>query len=161
MIRIVLYSLIALLFIEPFTGSSVNAASTTLTVSATVLSKNRCRFRSANTTLSFGTLDPLNPVDVNTSATIDFRCQGADPIATYLITNNDGLYASGPGIPRMQNTLDAAQYIEYNLVLNPTTGTAPKGIDQTLIITGDILGSGYQFASIGNYTDTIVLSIMP
>lgn len=40
-----------------------NAADTSIvTVNATVVSKNNCKFNSASSALNFGTLDPANPV---------------------------------------------------------------------------------------------------
>jgi len=136
------------------------AAPATLTLGATVLSKNQCRFLSNNITLDFGTLSAPFP-NVTASTTVNFRCQGADPIAFYEITPDDGLNFTGPGARRMQSTTDASQFLPYGLSFSPLNGSTPKNATQTLTISGTVLGTNYQTVFPGVYEDTVVISILP
>jgi hypothetical protein len=132
-----------------------------LTVTATVLSKNVCKFNSATATLNFGTLDPGNPVDVTQSTIVTLRCNGSAPIAAFNITNDDGLYETGPSANRMRHATVLTEYLPYTLSLNPVSGTVPKNTNRNLTITGTVTGVNYQSAQAGNYADTVILSLNP
>jgi len=137
------------------------ASSSSVTVSATVLSKSICKFSSASAALAFGTLDPVTPVDVTVSTTIGFRCMGSAPMATFLITDDDGLNELVPDGNRMQHVSIPASFLPYSMTLSPTTATVPKNAPQILTITGTVLGIEYQDAAAGNYSDAVVISIDP
>lgn len=130
-----------------------------LTVTATVLSKSRCRFNSVTSSLNLGTLDPANPIDVTVSTTISFVCRGSANPATFSISDDGGMNNSG--VPRMRHTTAPSEFLPYNLTLSPTSGTVPKNVNQTLTITGKVLASDYQNSYMGNYNDTVVISIVP
>jgi len=132
-----------------------------LSVTATVLSKSNCKFNSNTATLNFGNLDPASPVDRTVSTSITFMCHGSANPATFSITDDDGMYETGPNGNRMRHTTLTTEYLSYSLTLNPTAGTVPKNTDQTLTITGAVKGSEYQDAYVGNYSDTVVISIEP
>lgn len=132
-----------------------------VTVTATVLSKSQCKFRSNTSALNFGNLDPTSPIDKTTSVSVTFRCVGSTLNATFSITDDDGLYESGPDANRMRHTITTTEYIPYLLTLSPTSGTIPKNTDQTLTITGAVKGVDYQDALIGSYSDMVVISIEP
>lgn len=133
-----------------------------VSVTATVLSRGNCIFRSKTAALNFGTLDPANPIDKIVSTTIYYRCQaqGNAPI-TFAITDNDGLYEIGPNAPRMRHTTQPTEYLSYSLTINPTSGTVPKTQDFPLTITGTVKGTDYENAAIGSYSDTVIISINP
>lgn len=133
----------------------------TLTVTATVVSKSQCKFRSNNSTLNFGNLDLANPTDHAVTTSITFRCVGSAHEATFFITDDDGLYETGPDANRMRHTMIGTEYLSYRLTLNPTSGTIPKNTDQTLTLTGTVKGVDYQDILVGNYSDTVVISIAP
>ena len=137
------------------------AGANVVTVSATVLSKSQCKFNSNTASLSFGNLDPANPVDKTVSTSITFRCGGSAPNATFSITDDDGLNETGPDANRMRHTPITTEYLSYSLTLNPISGPVPKNTDQTLTLTGTVKGVDYQDALAGNYSDTMVISIAP
>ena len=137
------------------------AGSTTVSVSATVLSKSICKFMAASAALNFGSLDPANSSDAIINSTITFRCVGSVPNATFSISQDDGLHETGPGANRMQNTTVTTEYLPYTITLNPLSSTVPKNVVQTLTISGSIQASDYQNAYIGSYSDTVVISIAP
>lgn len=142
----------------------VESATGTLTVTATVLSRNNCRFTGINaaaSTLNFGNLDPSNPVDITATTTIRFRCRGSSRIATFFISDNDGLYETGPGANRMRHTVVLTEYLPYSLNLNPITASVPRNTNQTLTITGTVRGVDYQNAYVGSYSDTVIITIVP
>jgi spore coat protein U-like protein len=138
-----------------------SAGTGTLTVGATVISKNNCRFRSGPAVLNFGALDPGNTTDITQTASMRFRCQGSAPMATFAFSTDDGRYETGPGANRMRNTTTITEYLPYSLSLSPASGTVPKGVDQILTITGIVTSLNYRSAYAGNYRDTVVVSIAP
>ena len=142
------------------TGGVLQAANTNLPVTATVITKNVCKFRSSSF-IDFGNLDPSNPVNVTKSTTITFRCQGSTPLAAYVMSDDDGLHESGPNANRMQHTTVPTEYLPYSLSLSPNSGLAPKLVDQTLTVTGTVLGLDYQNAYLGSYSDTVVITLTP
>lgn len=145
-------------------GICHSAATSTVLVSATILSKSVCKFNPGNVAaLNFGILDSGTPVDKTVTASITFACRGSAPLATFFITDDDGMYETGANANRMLNTsvTTGNYYLPYSLTYNPQTGTVPKNVDQTLTITGTVLGTSYQNAYVGNYSDTVVLTISP
>lgn len=151
-----------LVFLTVMVTSVAHASGTnTLTVTAAVLSKNKCKFNTANATLNFGALDPGNSTDVSKSTSVQFVCNGSAPIAAFAFTTNNGLYSTGPGAYRMRHATVTTAYLPYTLSLTPTTGTAPKGVNQTLTIDGTVSALNYQPALAGNYADTVVITLNP
>jgi spore coat protein U-like protein len=155
--------LLNLLFLSlfPVAFGGPEAEAQTLTVAATVLSKNVCKFNSKTSTLAFGSLDPANPVDVTVSTSIIFSCKGASAVASFFIDDDDGLYETGVNANRMRHATLPTEFLPYSLTLSPASGTAPKNVDQTLTITGLAKGVDYQNAAAGSYADTVVISIVP
>lgn len=127
-----------------------------LSVSATVLSKSNCRFTTTTGNLVFGTIDSGGTADVSATASLEFRCNGSAPIATYLITDNDGLNTN-----RMAHTTSAGNFLPYQLSYTPTSGSVPRGDRLDLVITGTVRSSDYRAAMAGAYSDTVILAILP
>lgn len=155
---------IIILILLIFTTADIGYAadSNVVSVTATVISRGNCTFRSKTAALDFGTLDPANPTDISVNTTIIYRCQaqGNRPI-TFAITEDDGLYETGPNAPRMRHTTQLTEYLAYGLTLTPTSGTVPKTVEFPLTVTGTVRGVDYQDARIGNYSDTVVITIEP
>jgi hypothetical protein len=125
-----------------------------------VLSKNNCRFQSANgAVLSFGAIDPSSASNATASTTLVIRCTGSSATASYSITTNDGLHASGPGQPRLQNTTAATNFMAYTIA--PVNGTTPKNTNTNVNITGTITVANFQNALGGAYSDTVTLTLSP
>lgn len=82
-------------------------------------------------------------------------------MATFSISDDDGLYETGPNANRMRHATILTEYLPYSFTLNPTTGTVPRNVNQTLTISGMVRGVDYQDASVGAYSDTVVISIVP
>lgn len=150
-----------LLFLLVIGLPSAGAASNTLVVGATVLSKSNCKFNSRTSALNFGVLDPGDTTDAVKTTSVDFVCHGSAPIATYAISADDGLHESVPGANRMVNTAVPTEYLPYALSLTPTSGTVLKNETQTLTITGTVTSQNYRSAYTGNYVDTVVISLTP
>ena len=132
-----------------------------MSIGATVLSKNICRFTNAGpTVLDFGAIDPSSGVNKTATASTTFRCTGSNPMATYLITSDDGLYSTGANAPRMRHTVNPANFLPYNIDM-PQSGTVPKNTFQTMTVTGTVLVADFQNALVGSYSDTVVLTISP
>ena len=159
--KIVLFAIITL-SIFMATNISFAADSNVVSVTATVISRGNCTFRSRTAALDFGSLDPASPIDKSVSTTIIYRCQaqGNRPI-TFAMTDDDGLYETGPNAPRMRHTTQPTEYMPYSITLNPTSGTVPKTQEFPLTVTGTVRGLDYQDARTGSYSDTVVVSIDP
>jgi spore coat protein U-like protein len=152
--RIILIVAIAMI---AFSGLALAADTNTVTVTANVV--GTCKFTSATSTLAFGALDPSSAADGTAIATTTFWCTRN---ASYSIGDNDGLHESGPNLNRMQNTLDAAEYIPYSFSYNPASGSGNgPAAPITLTMNGLINNADYVNAASGAYSDTVVLSITP
>ncbi len=160
-VKKIIYSLtiLVLLFLA---GDLLAADTNTLNVSATVLSNSVCNFRPPKTsTLNFGNLDPTNPIDVTVSTTATIRCAGNAANATFFISDDDGLYETGPDANRMRNAVVLTEFLPYSLALSPITATIPKNTDQIITISGTVLGADYQTAYVGSYSDTVIITVAP
>lgn len=155
--------LIACLFFV-FFPIDIFAQQGTVNISATVTAGLTCRFLTNNANINLGSLTPGSGLDVTGSATLSFICIGVDTLV-YSITDDDGLYEASPGIHRLKH-ITANEYIEYNFDYNPKSETIirPGRIiiaRRTLNILVTAPHNSYQNASIGNYTDTVTLTILP
>ena len=137
------------------------AGANTLAVGATVLSDNNCTFRSGAATLAFGAIDPGGTTDITRTTTMRFRCGGRDNPATFDFSTDNGRYETGPGANRMRNTTVTTEYLPYTLSLDPSSGTVPRRVDQTLTITGTVTSPNYRSTYVGNYRDRVIISISP
>jgi spore coat protein U-like protein len=151
---------IAIVFVLCYANTTRAAGPGPVTVNGTILSKSICKFNTASAALPFGILDPANPVNVNASTTIDFRCMGAAGTAVFLITHNGGMNPLGPD-NQMEHVGIPGQFLRYTLTLTPDTGSVPKNVWQTLTIDGTVLGADYQVVPPGDYQDTVVITITP
>jgi len=141
--------------------SALAAGTHTLAVSATVLSANNCRFTNAGpTALSFAPIDPSSTSPVTATASMTFRCTGSSPIATYVVTSDDGIYETGPGAARMRHGTNFTQFLPYTLDL-PQTASVPRNTDQTLTVTGTIAVADFANAMAGAFADTVVMTMTP
>lgn len=150
---------LAITLILASTALTFAAGNSIINVSATILSNNNCRFRTKAATLAFGNLDPANPVVINASTTIDFRCQGAAGTAVFSVTQDGGLNPLGPQ-NRMEHLTLPGTFIPYTLSLVHVAPPITKNVWYTLTINGTVLGPDYQVAP-GDYQDTVVISIIP
>ena len=152
--RIILIVAIALI---AFSGVALALDTNTVTVTANVI--GTCKFASATSTLAFGALDPSSALDASGSATVDFWCTRN---ASYSIVDDDGLHETAVDANRMQNVADATEYIPYSFSYNPAAGTGSgPSTPITLTMNGLINNADYVNAAVGNYSDTIVLTITP
>ena len=160
--KIILFAII-ILAIFMTANISYAANSSSVSVTATVVSRGTCWFTTATSALNFGNLDPSNPVDVNASTSIYFRCFRFFGQVTFFIGDDDGLYKTGPDANRMQHSTVATEYLPYSFNLNPDSGTVPSSLftNRTLTISGTVRGVDYQDARVGSYSDRVVVSIEP
>ncbi len=143
------------------TTGSFAAGTNSLSVTATVISKNICTFNTANSTLAFGALNPASTADATASTSVVIRCRGSSPIASFLISHNSGRYETAPGANRLRNTAVTTEFLPYTLTINPATALIPKNTNTTITISGSITASNYQNAYVGNYRDRVVLTLVP
>jgi len=142
----------------PLTGA---ADTKQLSVTAVVLSRSNCQFSTnAGATLDFGTLNPAGGSNVVTSTSMNARCTGNANSATFLITQNGGLH-SAAGQNQMRHASVTTEFITYTLAISPSSGTVLKNQVFAVSVTGTVVGSNYQSARVGSYSDTVVLTINP
>lgn len=132
-----------------------------MTVSAVILTKSNCQFITKAATLAFGALDPGNPVDVTVSAPIGFRCNGGPPTSVFLVTDDDGSNETVPDGNRMRHATLPGTFLPYAFSVTPVSGSVPRNTPQTLTVTGTVLGTDYQLAAPGDYSDTVLVSVNP
>lgn len=121
-----------------------------------------CSFNSGPTTLNFGSLDPGTGADVTITGTVTFRCIGAGPFPTFFtITDDDGRYETGTNANRMRNTAVLTEFLPYTFSLVPPTGGVNRNVTTTVTLTGAVRGVDYRNAYVGNYSDTVTLTIVP
>jgi spore coat protein U-like protein len=144
------------------TGQAHAASAThTISVGATILSKNTCLFSNAGpTVLAFGAIDPSSLANKTATATTTFKCTGSSALATYSITSDDGLYKTGVNAPRLRHATNLTQFLPYSINL-PQSATVPKNTVQTLTVDGTVLVADFQNAIAGAYSDTVILTIAP
>jgi spore coat protein U-like protein len=143
-----------------FSGAAA-AASGGVTVTGTVLSKNHCKFSAGSVALAFGSVDPSSASPAAASATITVTCIGSDPLASFSVTRDNGLYSPGAGVIRMRHATMLTQFLPYTLSVSPTSATIPKGGSQAITISGAIAPSDASNAYVGSYADTVVLTVVP
>lgn len=155
-------SLLCISILLLLSGSTLAAS---VNITATILSKSNCKFNSKGATLAFGDLDPTAGSDITREATLTFDCNGSATIATYTITDDDGLFDIGPNKNRMLHSSITETYLPYSFSLSPATGEIEKSKgDKTppqLTVTGTISFNDYRMAVAGPYTDTVTVTINP
>lgn len=141
--------------------ASVAAGGHALLVSATVLSKNTCRFQTTGpTALPFGTINPGATAPITVGLTLQYRCNGSDPVAAWSLASDDGLYETGAGQPRMRHTTVLTSFLPYTLTF-PAAGTVPRNTVTNMSISATLTPADFANARVGAYADTLVLSITP
>jgi spore coat protein U-like protein len=149
--------LTAFLWLVPLQMVAVGGGTAAVNVSATILSKNKCKFNTNNPSLDFGLLDPSNAAVRNASLTISIVCNGSDPLASYAMSDDGGLDNY-----KMAHETDPTQKIPYTLSLSPASGSGLiKGDPYDVTIDGSIQGADYQTALVGIYSDTVILTLLP
>ncbi len=131
----------------------------TLAVSVTVLSKSACRFSATSSAIGLA-IDPSSARAASAAASIVMRCTGSAPIATFALSTNNGLFGSSPASLRMRHATVTTEFLNYSLSY-PASGSAPKGVNQTLTVTASVAPADFQDALPGTYSDTVRLSIVP
>lgn len=137
------------------------AGTLSVTVTAVVPTKNQCKFNTANSTLAFGTLLGSTTSDAFASGSIQARCIGADPVASFAISDDGGLNNLSPGAFRMRHGTDPTAFLPYQLTISPSSATVPKAVWQTISFSGKILHGDINMAIPGTYADTVTLTLLP
>lgn len=137
------------------------ASSHALAVTAAVLSKNTCRFQTTGpTAVAFGTINPAGTAPVTIGVTLQYRCNGADAVASWAVTSDDGLYESGAGQPRMRHATATTAFLPYTLTF-PASGTVPRNVVRNMTVSATITPANVANALAGAYADSLVLTIQP
>lgn len=154
---------LAVLMLAASPSARAAGTSATLAVSATIVSKNTCKFATNEgaLVLAFGLLDPASSADVTKTTTKTMSCNGAAASATFFLTANDGLWPAGAGARRMRHATLATEYLPYSLSISPTTATVAKGAPQTITITGTVTSADFRIGAPGGYSDTVILTVTP
>lgn len=143
-------------------GSTVQAESGSLAVSAVVLSRSICKIDGPSSlALAFGTIDPASLTSVTATVSTTIRCAGTDKFATYSLAAGSGQNPLGAGDRRMRHGAVITEYLPYSLSVSPASATIPKGATQLITITGTITPAQFQNARAGFYSDTVAFTLTP
>lgn len=129
-----------------------------------------CLFRATGTiSLAFGALDPSAAGNVVASASV--ATVGADEVGDCNPTNQNMSLAIGNGqnySGGSRRLASGTNYIPYSVSLTGWAGTGPytrarpgNNAWVTLVMTATILGTDYQDAPGGFYSDSVVLTLSP
>lgn len=128
---------------------------------AALANNGNCFFRASGTmALAFGSLDPSSGTTVSatvTAATLQAD-QAGDCRNVTLSINADNGQNFGGGSRRLSNGTD---FIAYSLALPANYAAPGNNRWLTFTFTGSITGTAYQDASVGSYSDTVILSVTP
>ncbi len=137
------------------------ADSTTLSVTATVLSKSNCKFDTTTpNTLAFGAIDPSSLTNASATRVWAFTCKGSAPTASFVVSAGNGLHYSG-GTRQMQHGIAPTAFLPYSVGVSPANGNATKNVQVNLTITGTVLPADFGNAIAGAYSDTVTVSLTP
>jgi len=145
------FLIVALMLATTAPGHAASKAN--LAVSAYVTGTGVC-FLNTTQNISFGTLNPLNPVNVKATGSVSVTCLNLGAGFTVGVTQ---VTPSPLTLKSGSNTIP--YYLE-----TPTSASSPTGgliVNLTIPITADIQGVNYQLAPAGTYTDTVTLQITP
>lgn len=146
--------IVAAIAIVAMAGVAMAGDTATVSVSASVT--GTCKFNTGTKTVTF-TLDPATDGDVTGSVSQPtFWCTKG---TSYGITDDDGVNKSGT-THRVKHT-ESTEYIPYSFTYPPTGTGAGKTTPITMDIAGTITNADYINASVGNYADTVTLTITP
>lgn len=133
------------------------------TASPVVAKDLACSFRAKGLSMSFGALDPssgLNAGAVVSPATLSADSAGdCDKAVTMTIDADGGSHYSGS---RRLRSASGSDFIPYTLVGIPISVAGPGNARYTqFTFSGVILWSSYADAPAGNYSDTVMISVIP
>ena len=140
-------------------ASAAGADGHSLTVSATVLSKNNCRFSTAASTLALA-IDPASSSPVSASSTLSVRCTGSAAFTTWSLSGNSGLHGASPAARRLRHGTNPAELLAYSLSF-PASGAVARNVWQSVTLTAAVQPADFQNASVGLYSDQVTLSLLP
>lgn len=141
---------------------TVAAATALWLAAAPALALNdSCSFRGGGAALAFGSLDPSAASNVTVPVTLGTLEVGdcKPDTQTLSITADNGQNFSG-GTRRMSN--GAGGYIAYSLTGLPLTANRPgNNRYAAFTFSGSVLGTAYQNATAGSYSDVVIISVTP
>jgi len=145
--------IIAFLILVSISKGHAAPAKGNLDVSAYITGVGWC-FVSNTQSIAFGTLNPINPVNVQATGNVSVTCLNFSSNFTVGVTQvtSSPLYLTS-----------GSNSIPYTLEL-PTSATSATGglvVNLTIPIKADIQGVDYKLAAAGNYSDTVTLQITP
>lgn len=133
------------------------AGTHTLTITAVVLSKNVCSFRTTGALTI--TVNPASATPATGSASWVLRCNGSSPVATYAMSGGNGQWFSG-GTRRVRHDTTTTEFMAYTLDV-PVGGSVNRNTDTPFTITASIAPSDFQNALPGSYSDTVLITLTP
>jgi spore coat protein U-like protein len=127
-----------------------------LQVSATILlGKGTCSFKSVAPALFAPALDPFSASNRTADAIITVNCKGLGNKTGTVVVQRQ---TSSPLY--LRRTLNPADTIAYSLNL-PRSEPITNNSDLDIAVTATILGSAYQNAPAGIYSDTVGIEVLP
>jgi hypothetical protein len=130
-------------------------AAGTLALMSSVAAGQVCNFNGTPSSIMFSPLDPSVATTQTAFTTVKVTCFPTNPTVTWTFSG-----ANGSAPLRMKHST-LAQYIPYTISTS-LTGTSGFIIyTQTWRVTATVLGTSYQNAYVGSYSDTLTANILP
>lgn len=123
-----------------------------LALAASVAFGQTCTFRTSGNPINFPPLDQSSPVTVSAFTDIAVKCV---PTAVSPSWSFSGANGSAP-LRMKHSTLSS--YIPYSV---STLYLGASGANESWRITGTVIGTNYQNAVIGTYSDVLSATVLP
>ncbi len=108
--------------------------------------------------VDFGTLETGDVTSHEATANVQYWCSNG---LSYTLALDDGLHAGGPGQPAMKRTT-GVEKIPYSVTITPTSGIGLGPTpSQTAVVKATIEKDHAQAASVGDYEDTLTVTLEP
>jgi spore coat protein U-like protein len=130
---------------------SVAAAAAALLIASPV-ARADCTFNSAGGTIAFGSLDPSVANTRTAFVNLSIKCTPAGTTPTWSFSGDNG------NAPLQMKHSTQNAFIPYSVA---TSLQSSSGSNQTWRVTGTVLGTNYQNALVGAYSDRLTATITP
>ena len=130
----------------------VRAALAAALLAVCSLAQGDCSFNSGGGSINFAPFDPSVATTKTAFSDVKVKCTPAGTTPTWQFT---GLYGNAP--LRMKHSLQNA-FIPYSVAPSLLSSS---GANQSWRLTATVLGTDYQNALVGSYSDTLTATITP
>ena len=139
------------------------AAAQTMAVSAVVVSKSNCKFKTNNLVLDFGNINSGSAANAvaTVGGTVDCNGGQASTVTLGFTLGNGSNYSTSLGARRMRHATVTTEFVPYSLNISPASATISKNGSLNFTVTGTSTPLQFQNAMVGSYSDVVTISVAP